>query len=130
VALAREQSAAGILRQALRRSGLTARELARRTSVSEARISDYVHGRHDPRAGRLLDLVEATGHRLLMAPKVGSGGDGVGGDGAGAPGTRVFELNGMRLAELLDLGEALTVGRKPGRFTAPRRFVDLVTSSG
>ena len=109
-----EVSAASLLRAALRRSGLSARELSARTGVSEGRISDYLHGRHDPGVRRLLVLLEAAGHTLAVVPAA-----------------KAFDRNGLVLPELLDLAEALAVGARSGSpRPAPPRFRDLVATGG
>jgi transcriptional regulator with XRE-family HTH domain len=79
-----------ILDEALRRSGLTARELSRRTGIAEGRISDYRSGRHEPGAARLIQLVEATGLGVQLRP--------------------VLDRNGLVLGELFDLADSLAVG--------------------
>ncbi len=84
-----------LMKLALRRSGMTARELAVKTSISEGRISDYLNGRHDPGSRQLLRILAATGHRLEIVPSL--------------------EANGLLLAQLLDLGDALSVGSRETR---------------
>jgi transcriptional regulator with XRE-family HTH domain len=60
-----------ILRQARQEAGIGVRELARRTGVAESRISDYEHGRHEPSAARLQQLLEGTGHELVAVRRPG-----------------------------------------------------------
>lgn len=101
---------ATLLREALSRSGLSARELARRTGVTEGRISDYLSGRHDPGANRFIQLVRAADFGLRLEPN--------------------RDRNGVVLAELLDLGDALAVGGeapKPERLSS---FSELLGEHG
>ena len=81
----------GLLADALNRSGLSARELSRRSGVAEGRISDYLSGRHDPGAGRLAELLRHCGFDLRLGPR--------------------RDANGLVLAELMALAEAQSVGR-------------------
>ncbi|MGH9056030.1 MAG: helix-turn-helix domain-containing protein [Acidimicrobiales bacterium] len=96
----------GLLKEALRRSGMTARELSVRTGVAEGRISDYLKGRHDPGLTRALHLVESTGFTFALVPD--------------------RDRNGIVLAELLDLADALAVGTPRTRRGSPPRFADLL----
>lgn len=102
--------AASLFREALARSGLTARELSRRTGVTEGRISDYLSGRHEPGANRFIQLLRAAGYRIHLEAS--------------------RDRNGLALAELLDLGDALAVG---GETPKPERlpsFSDLLSAHG
>jgi transcriptional regulator with XRE-family HTH domain len=58
------------LRQMLDTSGLTAAELARRAGVSRASVSEYLHGRRQPRVGQLERLAEAADLQveIVLAP--------------------------------------------------------------
>ena len=49
------------INQALEERGITAKELARRTGLSEADISNYRHGRYAPRQDRIYLLALALG---------------------------------------------------------------------
>ncbi len=104
----------------MRRSGLSARQLAVRAGVSEGRISDYLHGRHDPGVRRLLALLAAADHTLAVMPVADA-----------LDRTNAFDRNGLVLPELLDLADALAVGAPsiPPR-PAPPRFGDLVAPGG
>lgn len=98
----------GLLRTSLRESGLTARQLAARTGISEGRISDYLSGRHTPGSAQLQRMLAATGHRLEVA--------------------RDLDANGLVLPELLDLADAIAAdhGRPPRDGRLPL-FNDLVS---
>ncbi len=103
-----------MIREALRNSGMTARRLSEVAGVSEGRISDYLSGRHDPGTARLARLLEGTGHALAVVPM-----------------DRSFDRNGIVLAELLDLGDALAIGARPTGEREPlARFADLVAARG
>lgn len=122
-----ERTVSELLGAALRRSGLTARETARRAGIGEGRLSDYLSGRHDPGASRMLRLLRATGHDIELVAIPGQVYD----DRLAATRT---ERNGLLLAELFDLGDALTVSPRPGvRRRArpdPPLFRDLVVRRG
>lgn len=95
-----------LLDDALRRSGLSARDLARRTGVAESRISDYRAGRHDPGASRLLELLAATGADVRLGAN--------------------FDRNGLILGELFDLADALAAGGSVTRDERIPSFRELV----
>jgi predicted nucleotidyltransferase/DNA-binding XRE family transcriptional regulator len=59
-------SAASLLRQARRRSGLSQVELARRAGVTQSVISAYEAGRRQPALSTLAHLIEATGLHLKV----------------------------------------------------------------
>ncbi len=100
-----------LLRNALQHSGLSAREVARRSGISEGRLSDYVHGRHVPGSAQLLRILSATGFRVGLTPDL--------------------DHNGVLLAELLDLADAVMVDTdRPVDTTELPRFRDLVSSGG
>lgn len=106
-----DEGAAGLLREALRQSGMTARRLSARTGISEGRVSDYLRGRHTPGSGQLLRMLAATGRRLEVVPDL---------DG-----------NGLVLPELLDLADAVAVdAHRPGRAERPPLFRELVAPRG
>ncbi|MHB8438361.1 MAG: helix-turn-helix domain-containing protein [Acidimicrobiales bacterium] len=97
----------GLLYRALQRSGMNARQLAKATGISEGRISDYLSGRHIPGGAQLLRLLSATGYRLELVP-----------DSDG---------NGIILAELLDLVDAIEVGAPSWRERPlPPPFAELL----
>lgn len=97
----------GLLRTSLRESGLTARQLAARTGISEGRISDYLSGRHTPGSAQLQRMLAATGHGLRVV--------------------RDLDANGLILPELLDLSDAVAVDRgRPGRAEKLPLFRELV----
>ena len=60
------RDAAGVLREARRRSGLSQAELARRAGVAQAVISAYETGRREPGVSMLEKLVRAAGHDLVF----------------------------------------------------------------
>lgn len=93
------------------RSGLKARQLAASTGISEGRISDYLSGRHRPGSAQLARMLAATGHRLRLE--------------------RDLDRNGLALAELLDLADALSVDHeRPGRQDDLPLWRDLVGARG
>jgi transcriptional regulator with XRE-family HTH domain len=61
--------ASSLLRQARRQAGLTLRQLAVRSGIGEARISDYEHDRHQPSVAMLQKLLDAAGFELVATPK-------------------------------------------------------------
>lgn len=61
--------ASTLLRQARRQAGLTLRQLAVRSGVGEARISDYEHDRHQPSVAMMQKLLDAAGFELVAEPK-------------------------------------------------------------
>lgn len=96
-----------ILRSALQRSGLTARQVAQRTGIAEGRVSDYLHARHTPGAAQLLLLLRATHHAVELVPDRSE--------------------NGFVLAELLDLADAYAVdAERPLPAGEPPLFSDLL----
>lgn len=95
-----------ILDEALRRGGVSARELSRRTGVNEGRISDYRNGRHDPGATRLLELLLAAGYEVGLKVNL--------------------DRNGLILGELLDLADALSIGAEADRQERLPSFAELV----
>jgi transcriptional regulator with XRE-family HTH domain len=101
---------ASLLREALDRSATSARRLAELTGVHEGRISDYLRGRHVPRGDQLLRLVRALGFDLRLTPDL--------------------SRNGIVLAELLDLADALAVGAVERPPAPLPRFQDLIRDHG
>jgi transcriptional regulator with XRE-family HTH domain len=55
-----------LLREARKTAGLTQREVARRSGVSQPHISAYENGRRQPTVPTMARLIEATGNRLLL----------------------------------------------------------------
>lgn len=104
-----QQGASSILREALSHSGMTARELSRRTGVTEGRISNYLSGKHEPGADRLIDLVAATGHEVSLR--------------------RDLDRNGLVLGELMDLADALCVDGETRRADRLPTFKELIARS-
>ncbi len=86
-------TASYLLKQALRRSNMTARQLAQKTGVSEGRISNYLHGKHDPTVEQFAKLCNALGVNLTLTKVVQANDD-----------------NGITLAQLLELSDAILVG--------------------
>ena len=102
----RTRTAAGyLLQQALRRSGMTAREAALRSGISEGRISDYISGRHDPSVGQLFRVLRAMNCTIEVVRVEPACDD-----------------NGLELERLLDLADAISVG------AAERKFDDRLPS--
>jgi uncharacterized protein len=60
-------SAAGILRAARRRAGISQVELARRAGVTQSVISAYESGRRQPSLPTLAALIEAAGYELEVS---------------------------------------------------------------
>lgn len=104
--LSEVETAAGLVSRALSRSGVTARQLASSAGLSEGRLSDYIHGRHSPGTDQLIRIASAAGLQLELVPN--------------------FDSNGVLLADLLDLGGALTAGGKSRWPPVPPRFGELV----
>ena len=96
---------ADLLDEGLRLTGMSASELSRRSGVAESRISDYRSGRHDPAAGRLIELLEVAGVNLSLRAN--------------------FDRNGLILGELLDLGDALAIGTVASRPARIPSFAEL-----
>lgn len=96
---------AGLLDEGLRLKGISGSELSRRSGVAESRISDYRSGRHDPAAGRLIELLEAAGLDLSVRAN--------------------FDRNGLILAELFELSDALSVGTVASRPARLPSFAEL-----
>ena len=96
---------ADLLNEGLRLRGMSPSELSRRSGVAESRISDYRSGRHDPAAGRLIELLEAAGLSLSLRAN--------------------FDRNGLILGELLDLGDALAIGTVASRPARIPSFAEL-----
>jgi len=118
---------AELLRRARADAGLTLAELARRTGVRESRLCDYEHGRHQPSADRLRQLLRATGHELVAVPlSPGSPGR------AGGPGRRpVVDVrrNGEVLARLLSFNDAVpfaALAEAAGRSAEPPTWAALL----
>ena len=99
-----------LLDDALRCSGLSARDLAGRTGVAEGRISDYRAGRHDPGASRLLELLKAAGMEVRLGAN--------------------FDRNGLILGELFDLADALAAGGFATRDERIPSFSELTRGHG
>jgi predicted nucleotidyltransferase/DNA-binding XRE family transcriptional regulator len=59
-------SAAGLLRDARQRAGMTQPQLAERAGVAQSVISAYETGRREPSFPMLVKLIEATGHDLVV----------------------------------------------------------------
>lgn len=60
------RDAAALLREARQAAGLTQREVARRSGVSQPHVSAYENGRRQPTLPTIARLIEATGHRLAV----------------------------------------------------------------
>lgn len=58
--------AAGIVKRARRRAGVSQRELSRRTGLDQAVIGRIEAGKASPRFDTLERLLAATGHELLL----------------------------------------------------------------
>ncbi len=105
-------TASYLLRLALQRSNMTARQLAQKTGVSEGRISNYLHGKHDPTVGQFAKLCNALGVSLSLTGVV-----------------EANDHNGITLAQLLDLSDAILVGtiRRSPR-DLPGTFHELINA--
>lgn len=67
--------AAGMLRTARRRAGLSQRELARRAGVPQPTVSRIERGRVSPSVATLAPLIEACGMELEVVERPGAGVD-------------------------------------------------------
>jgi transcriptional regulator with XRE-family HTH domain len=107
--------AAGLLRQARSRRGLSQAELAARAGTSQPVISAYEHGRRDPSTQTLGRLIAATGERLelRLAPHPPE-----------VPPPTGPQEHATRLVDVLRLADAVPRHRR-GRMTMPR----MVSSS-
>lgn len=83
------------IRDLRRRAGLTQAELARRAGIVPTVLSAYERGRREPGADTFLRLVAAAGFEPMWAPRL---------DPA---------VQGRRLADVLDLAEALPFRPRP-----------------
>jgi len=88
--------AARQLRGVRRRAGLTQVELARRAGISQAVLSMYERGRREPGADVFLRLVRCAGFRPSFRARVLDD-----------------RIQGDRLAEVLELAEALPFRARP-----------------
>ena len=86
--------AASVIRDARRQAGLSQRELAARADTSGPAISMYESGERIPRVDTLQRIVDASGASMTIA--VEHDGDPIG-----------LRANGRRLAQVLDLADAL-----------------------
>jgi len=68
-------SAAYLLRYARRKAGLSQRQLAERSGVSQPAIAKIEKGRVSPRVDTLVRLLRPCGARLTLAPERGVGVD-------------------------------------------------------
>jgi len=97
---------------------MTLRRLADATGVSESRISDYEHGRHEPSVAMLQRLLEATGYELCAVPV-----------SAGA----AIDGNGVIFADALTVVDAIAsdrAGRAVAlRHDAPPTWKELIERS-
>jgi len=75
---------------------MTARQLARKTGIAEGRISNYSHGKHDPTVEQFVKLCNAMGLTFSLTPIA-----------------QANDKNGIMLAQLLDLSDAILVGAIP-----------------
>ena len=75
---------------------MTARQLAQKTGIAEGRISNYIHGKHDPTVEQFVKLCNAIGLALSLTPIAQANDD-----------------NGIILAQLLELSDAILVGAIP-----------------
>lgn len=94
-------SVGGTIREALERSGLSLRELARRAGTSHATISTYLSGRKVPRSDTLERIVRAAGFALdrELVPR--------------ADAYHEREDKGRELRDVLDLADALPSRHEP-----------------
>ena len=92
-----------IIDSALRFSGHSQAELARRAGITRSVLNAYLHGGRDPGAATLARIVTAAGRQLRTTPAVG----------AVDP-----ERAGRLLVQVLDLAEELPARRR-GRLAFP-----------
>jgi predicted transcriptional regulator len=71
----RDVDAGRMVRYARRRAGLTQRALAERVGVPQPAIARIESGTVSPRLSTLLELIEAVGYTVELAPRVGEGVD-------------------------------------------------------
>lgn len=81
----------------LRISHLSVSELARRSGVSRASVSEYVHGHRQPRLGQLERLAAAAGRRADVSFP------------------RAWDARKRELEDVLELADALPLRRQPAR---------------
>jgi transcriptional regulator with XRE-family HTH domain len=67
--------AAGLLRTARDRTGLSQRDLAERAGITQQSVSAYETGRRDPTLATLMRLIEATGLELRFRLEAADGHD-------------------------------------------------------
>ncbi len=75
---------------------MTARQLAQKTGITEGRISNYAHGKHDPTVEQFVKLCNAMGFSFTLTPI-----------------EQANDQNGITLAQLLELSDAILVGAPP-----------------
>ena len=75
---------------------MTARQLAQKTGITEGRISNYAHGKHDPTVEQFVRLCKAMGFSFALIPVA-----------------QANDQNGITLAQLLELSDAILVGAPP-----------------
>lgn len=103
-------TASYLLKQALRSSNLTARQLAQKTGIAEGRISNYIHGKHDPTVEQFVKICNTLGATISLSSVA-----------------QANDNNGITLCRLLDLSDAILVGarrRKPTEL--PGTFRELI----
>jgi transcriptional regulator with XRE-family HTH domain len=95
--------APAIITSALRASGLSQAEVARRAGMPRSVLNAYLHGTREPGAEALARIVAASGRRLAVEPAV-----------------RDVDLQraGRILVQVIKLAEALPARRR-GRLTFP-----------
>ena len=88
-------TAGATLREVRRRAGLTQRDLARRAGIPATVLSAYERGRREPGADVFLSLVRAAGFDMAWVRRLDD------------------RQQGQRLAQVLDLAEALPYRPRP-----------------
>ena len=96
-------TARGLIESALRYSGLSQAELARRAGIPRSVLNAYVRGTREPGAGALARIVAASGREFRAAPAVR---------------TVDVERAGRLLVQVLELAEHLPTRRR-GRLAFP-----------
>lgn len=99
----RREGPSALLRRARRGAGLTQRELARRTGISQSVLSAYERGRRQPSVIAAARILDAAGFRFALKPRIDE------------------DRAGVVLPQLLGLADALPKRRR-GQLSYPRLY--------